>query len=122
MLPLWAALQTKCVCSHELSLPKTTPLARETSVQYTRLTGNSTSCLQIGNECIYQVTDELGSSDASSPKRAIIKNEAVIDVASALKTPLGDFVGGSYETLPEASKRLLRHCMSTSFRRVIDCC
>ncbi|KFH49005.1 Sterol regulatory element-binding protein-like protein [Hapsidospora chrysogenum ATCC 11550] len=71
-----------------------------------------TSCLQSGNECIYPVTGEEvpldGSSDDGSTKDLVRQSPAMAG-APGLKTPLSDFVGGSYEILPESSKRLLRH-------------
>ena len=76
---------------------------------------NSTSCLQSGNECIYPVTGEEvpldGSSDDGSTKDLVRLSPAMAG-APGLKTPLSDFVGGSYEILPKSSKRLLRHCKS----------
>jgi hypothetical protein len=88
---------------------------------------NSTSCLQSGNECIYPVTGEEipldGSSDDGSIKDcALVRQSPAMGVTPGLKTPLSDFVGGSYEVLPESSKRLLRHCKPWSPTPEADCC
>jgi len=67
-----------------------------------------TNCLQSGDECVYP------SPPANSSECTRIDLVAHLTMASLAPTQPGNrlldsYVGGSYETLPEASKRLLRH-------------
>lgn len=71
----------------------------------------STSCLQSGKECIYPEQDPE-SRHSSTSELEIARTTSPAVPSPAAQTSLSDYVGGSYEVLPEASKRLLRHCGS----------
>ncbi|KAH6897230.1 hypothetical protein B0T10DRAFT_180450 [Thelonectria olida] len=78
-----------------------------------------TNCLQTGSDCIYPVPQQqtLPSNEAGPSSRG----DADVDVNSGtqltlaepppspLINVLNDYVGGSFDALPERSKRLLRH-------------
>lgn len=92
----------------------------------------STNCLQTGGECIYAspAPDEPYQPESHEPPSPFAPHMAVSVRSPALEgpSPLSDYVGGSYETLPEPSKRLLRHCTLEKsivllyFGRVLICC
>ncbi|KAF4457449.1 hypothetical protein F53441_499 [Fusarium austroafricanum] len=78
-----------------------------------------TNCLQTGSECIYPTPEQPLPSNESSPSPSSSSNVAVGNFGSHLAltepaTPgpsnaLNNYVGGSFDALPEPSKRLLRH-------------
>ncbi|KAH6998788.1 hypothetical protein BKA56DRAFT_627019 [Ilyonectria sp. MPI-CAGE-AT-0026] len=82
-----------------------------------------TNCLQTGSECIYPVPQQSLPSNESSPSNSgsasgsgsgnvnidIEAQMVLAEPASGLIDPLNDYVGGSFDALPEPSKRLLRH-------------
>lgn len=93
------------------------------------LTGHwhcSTNCLQTGSECIYPSPEQALPSSASSAGTSIasasgsntpslelqLQRQPIAAPLAGVPNPiLNDYVGGSFEDLPEASKRLLKHCM-----------
>lgn len=83
----------------------------------------STNCLQTGSDCIYPIpqqtlpSSEPGPSnrgDADADADANVNPGAQLTLAEPPLSPLinvlNDYVGGSFDALPERSKRLLRHC------------
>ncbi|KAF4121159.1 Fungal Zn(2)-Cys(6) binuclear cluster domain [Geosmithia morbida] len=73
-----------------------------------------TNCLQTGDECIYSPLRQDGSPHGTDGGYALVKRDVPLGtIVSArtldMKSPLSDYVGGSYEALPDTSKRLLRH-------------
>ncbi|KAF7548421.1 hypothetical protein G7046_g8684 [Stylonectria norvegica] len=93
------------------------------------LIGESTNCLQTGSECIYPFSDQAlpsndattSSASASSASASGSGSASCVDsnmpmamsgaaaAAPGLNNALNDYVGGSFDALPEPSKRLLRH-------------
>ncbi|KAK7428540.1 hypothetical protein QQZ08_004978 [Neonectria magnoliae] len=79
-----------------------------------------TNCLQTGSECIYPVPQQSLPSNEASPSSSGSASGSNVDAdaeaqmvvaepAPGLINALNDYVGGSFDALPESSKRLLRH-------------
>ncbi|KAI9166659.1 hypothetical protein HJFPF1_02773 [Paramyrothecium foliicola] len=72
--------------------------------------GYSTNCLQSGSDCIYPSPEQDAQNRSeSSPSQALCILDVSADPTISLNWSLNDYVGGSFDDLPEASKRLLRH-------------
>lgn len=80
----------------------------------------STNCLQTGSECIYPTPEQSLPSNESFSSPASSSNAALASFGSQMarleppspgsSNALNNYVGGSFDALPEPSKRLLRHC------------
>ncbi|CAJ0553467.1 Ff.00g119790.m01.CDS01 [Fusarium sp. VM40] len=85
-----------------------------------------TNCLQTGSECIYPTPEQPLPSNESSPSPSSSSTVAVGSFGSQMSlaeppTPgisnaLNNYVGGSFDALPEPSKRLLRHLYSLGLK------
>lgn len=85
----------------------------------------STNCLQTGSECIYPTPEQPLPSNESSPSPSSSSSNVVLGSfgsqmarseapAPGMSNALNNYVGGSFDALPEPSKRLLRHCRSSN--------
>lgn len=81
-----------------------------------KLIGGSTYCLQSGSDCIYPFPEQVVPSNAPLDAGCTSDDAGMGHLPLARTVPnfnssLNDYVGGVFDDLPEASKRLLRHCM-----------
>ncbi|KAM5369299.1 hypothetical protein ACJZ2D_009120 [Fusarium nematophilum] len=121
-----------CITAASLRQTRGTPRVIWTNVVW-RL---STNCLQTGSECIYPTPDQTLPSNESSPSPSSSSGTAVagpsVEVgamgtqmtmaeppAPGLINILNNYVGGSFDALPEPSKRLLRHFSQYTDPKVI---
>ncbi|KAH7490459.1 hypothetical protein FOMA001_g2709 [Fusarium oxysporum f. sp. matthiolae] len=82
-----------------------------------------TNCLQTGSECIYPTPEQPLPSNDSSPSPSssssnvalgsfgsqMALTESAAPASPGMSNALNNYVGGSFDALPEHSKRLLRH-------------
>lgn len=80
---------------------------------------NSTSCLHSGSDCIYPPADQVPQQDLVPVEAHRYIPTAAVNADSSLYS----YVGGSFESLPESSKRLLRHCEQPckNWARYLNC-
>ncbi|CVK88569.1 uncharacterized protein FMAN_04838 [Fusarium mangiferae] len=92
-----------------------------------------TNCLQTGSECIYPTPEQPLPSNDSSPSPSssssnvalgsfgsqMALTESTAPASPGMSNALNNYVGGSFDALPEHSKRLLRHLHGLGFE---TCC